>query len=404
MSIGTEPLDHARHHPPRHNHARIGATLAGGVHDVVPDQRAAAGHGVDAEKQQRLGRLRRQLLQVHIGAVVLDVIHADEPGVLGIGDHEFAAAILHAGVAEGHVIGHRAQLAAAGDFEMAALAGDEILAQHHATVGFAVHLLEHLALAATAGALVHESDGVVVRRDDLDGGTMGGDPALTFADADQNAVDALLGAGAGIQVIGKQLVQPLIAPVHDDLPALEVRVTEGRRGVDDGLGRKVIGQGVDRPQTLQHREPEREETGIGRRDHHRVHAHLVLPGGEREGGEFLAGHPGERFLAQTGELITKTVAEGLLVGRPVIRDDHAIRIAAPHVGFDVVGSDAVLDAHDLGFLHPAAVRHFVTDFKSLGIRTSAGEVDQLRDGARNDNPGSRSQDGARRGGWIHSFP
>lgn len=66
------------------------------------------------------------------------------------------------------------------------------------------------------------------------------DPALLLADVEQHAVYALLGGGAGVEVIRENLVQVLHPVVDDDLLAVEVRVTEGRRGIDHRAGLEVV--------------------------------------------------------------------------------------------------------------------------------------------------------------------
>ena len=68
-------------------------------------------------------------------------------------------------------------------------------------------LFEHFALAAAAGAFVHDSHDIVIGRDDLDRGTVVRDPAFTFTQTQQHAVNAFLGARTGIEIVGEQLVQ-----------------------------------------------------------------------------------------------------------------------------------------------------------------------------------------------------
>jgi hypothetical protein len=46
------------------------------------------GDGVDVEEQQRVFGLGAQLLEVGVDAVLVDVVDADEPGVLGVGEGE----------------------------------------------------------------------------------------------------------------------------------------------------------------------------------------------------------------------------------------------------------------------------------------------------------------------------
>ena len=73
------------------------------------------------------------------------------------------------------------QRASARDFQIAPLAGHQILAQQQAAVRFTMGLFEHFTLASAAGPFVHDGHHVVIRRDDLDRGTMVRHPALAFA-------------------------------------------------------------------------------------------------------------------------------------------------------------------------------------------------------------------------------
>jgi hypothetical protein len=179
--------------------------------------------------------------------------------------------------------------------EQATLAVSGVLAQQQAAVGLAVDVLEHLALAAARRALVHEHDVVVVRRGDADGRAVGGGPALLLAEVQQHAVDALLRGRPRVEVVAEQLVQPVGAVVHDDLPALEVRVAEGGRGVEIAPGSPPACRCPRAGDALEHREPEREEPGVGGRDRERGRALLAHARGEREDRERLRGEPLERL-------------------------------------------------------------------------------------------------------------
>ena len=182
-----------------------------------------------------------QLLQLMIGAVVLDVVDANEPGVLGILHHEFTLLPLVEGMAQRHVIGHRTQPAALRHADVAYFAGLDVGAEEQLAVLFAMGVFEHLALAAATRALVQNGDGVVVRGDHLHGCAMRGQPTFLLADVQQDAIDTLLRAGTRIQVQRVQLVDLVGAVVHDDLLPLTQGVAEGRRQQDDRLRGERLG-------------------------------------------------------------------------------------------------------------------------------------------------------------------
>ena len=167
---------------------------------------------------------------MRIDAVAVDVIDTQEPTVFRVRHDQTPAIVLNAGVTRGHVVGHGAQLASAGQRQVDLLAGAQIASEQQPTVGFAVRVLQHLALAAPAGTLVHDRGNVIVRRDDLDRGGVGGDPAFLGANRQQHAVHALLRARAGIQVESKDLMHVGQAMVDDHLFPIAVRVAKrGRR-------------------------------------------------------------------------------------------------------------------------------------------------------------------------------
>ncbi len=233
-------------------------------------------------------------LEVRVGAVVLDVVDAHEPGVLGVAQMQLAVTGLQARVAHRHVVGNRAQVAGArGQVDRAHVVAQDIAAEDERAVRPAVGVFEHLALARAARALVHEGDDVVVGRDDLDGRAVGDDPALVLADVDEDAVDALLGARPRIEVVAEELVQVGLgaAVVDDDLAAVEMRVAEGRRDVDDRPRDEVLAQVVGVEDPLKQREAEGEEAGVGGSDDGGGDAGLGLAGDEREDDEVLLGQP-----------------------------------------------------------------------------------------------------------------
>ena len=262
-------------------------------------------------------------------------------------------------MAQRHVVGHRAQRAGLPHGDVAALAGHRVLAQQQAAVGFAVHVLQHLALAAAAGALVHDGDDVVVGGDHLDRGAVGGDPALALADGEQHAVHALLGAGAGIQVEGVDLVAVGHAVVHHHLPAVAVGVAERRRQEDDGAWREAVFD-VDAGQhPLQIGEGAGEERCVAGGDQQRVVAELAAAGDERQGDQLLLSEPAQDLRAQRRERGIEAVDEARLLRRPLVGHHHAIGIAPPHVGLDVVHRHPVAAAGHHRLHDPAVARYVV---------------------------------------------
>ena len=197
--------------------AGVGARLSGRVFDVLPGEAGAAGHDVVVEEDERFGRIDAEALEVGGGAVGVDVIDADEPGVFSVGDGEAAAAALVAGMRAGHVVGDGAEVAGLGEVEGALLFGDDVAADEEAAVFHAVDGLGHLGFAAAGCAFVHEDELVFVGGDDGDGGAVVGGPAFALADVEEHGVDAFFRAGAGVEVVGEDFLMGLGAVVDDDL-------------------------------------------------------------------------------------------------------------------------------------------------------------------------------------------
>ena len=370
-------LHHAGEGLARDDEAGIGTALARRILDVLPDQRAAAGHGVNTEKQQRHGRFSGQLFQMHVGAVVFQVVDTHEPGILRVGDREFAFAFLKGRMTQRHVVGDGVEFATARDFQVTLLAGDQILAQQQAAIRLAMGLLEHFTLAAAARALVHDGHHVVIRRNDLDRGTMVRHPTLAFAQAEQHAIDALLGARSGIQIVREQFVQTVAAIMHDDLFAVAMRVPEDRCHVNDRARHEARRNLVVGNDALQHDQTEREESGIGRRNHQGVQAYARAPSNEAEQRQFLALEPLEGLLAQRRELGPKALLERFLVGGQPVANHHAVRVAAAHVRIRVVGSHTVAHPRHGGFDDATFARNVVGDFKVIRRGAATGQGNEF---------------------------
>ncbi len=136
----------------------------------------------------------------------------------------------------GHVVGDGAQMAGFGQVQRALLVGDHVFAEEQAAIFHAMDVLGHLALAAAAGALVHEDQLVLIGRDDGNGRAMVGRPAFAFADVEEHGVDALLRARARIEVVGEDLLVRGGAVVHDNLAAAKMRMPERRRDKEHAAG------------------------------------------------------------------------------------------------------------------------------------------------------------------------
>ena len=83
-----------RHIPARHNGARVGAALAVGIQRVLPDQQRCARMAFHVEEAQRLLRLGADALVNRVAAVVGHTVHAKEPAVLAVDQHQLARLVL----------------------------------------------------------------------------------------------------------------------------------------------------------------------------------------------------------------------------------------------------------------------------------------------------------------------
>jgi hypothetical protein len=139
-------------------------------------------------------------------------------------------------------------------------------------------------------------------------------------------------------------------------------VPEGRGDVDDRLGSEIRRHLIRWQDALQQREAKGEKAGVVRRDHQGVGALAGDPGVEGKHGQRLGLEPSKvspRAVRLEGA--RRSAPVGRLVGGADIADDHAVGVAAAHVGLGVVGADAVAGAADGGLDHPAAARHLVGD-------------------------------------------
>jgi len=291
-----------------------------------------------------------------------------------------------------HVVGDRTQLAVSRQGDVALLAGLEVAPEQQTAVALAMHLFEHLALAAAAGALVHDRDVVVVRRHHAHGRAVGRHPVFPLPQVDQHAVHALLRAGARIEVVAEQLMDLARAVVNDHLPSAEMGGPQRRRHVDHRLRRKALGQGLRIKDSLKLRQTKREEARVGRGDHHRVDPLARSARDEEEHRELLRLDPVERLLADIGERAVEVIAEPGLVAGAVVGDEHAVGVSSPHVGIRVVGRDAVADPARRGLHNASLARHIVGDLVEAIDGVANGELDQLPFVSCDTETGTRLQD------------
>ena len=206
---------------------------------------------------------------------------------------------------------------------------------------------------------------------------MAADPSLLLADVEQQGENALLGAGARIEVISPDLVQLLRAVVHDDLLAVEMRVAERRRDIDDGARLIVVGNVGNADKALHVRQRQREERRVHRADHQARIAVAARAGGKRQHDDLLVGEPVERLLTQRGKLVAEAVLEARLIGRQIVADGHAVGIAAAHIVLHEVDDAAVLAAHDLRLLDRAQPLDGVDHVVAGGVGRAVGHLLQL---------------------------
>ena len=240
-----------------------------------------------------------------------------------------------------------------------------------------MEVLEHFALSAAGRALVHENDLVFVRRFDHGRAGVAADPALLLADIEQERENALFGTGAGIEVVGPDLVHLLAAVVHDDLLAVKVRMAEGRSDKDDSARLVVLRHVGNAHKALHIGKRESEERSVERADHQARVAVAARAGGKRQQHDLLRGEPVERFLTERGEVIAEAVLEARLVGGQIVADGHAVGVAAAHIVLHEVDDAAVLAAHDLRFLDRAVAFDGIDHVVAGGMRGTVGHFLQF---------------------------
>ena len=346
---------------------------------MLPDQAGGAGHALHVEKLQRLLRVDGDALVHGAVAVVVVAVHAQEPAVLRVHDHQVAGVVLQGVLGHDHVVGDGLDLTGLAQVQVIFLTGDGVGAQQDLAVLLLVDLLQHLALAAAGSALVHEDDLVFIGALQHGRGGVVGDPALMLADIQEHGEHALLGGGTRIEVVGKDLMERVAALVDDDLLALKVGVPEGGRHIDDGAGVEMLGHVVDGHEALHVGQRQREEGRVDRADHQAVVAEVLAARLEGQQDELLIAEPGHRLLAELLERVAVALGKAGLVGGQIVADAHAVGIAAAHVVLHEVDDGAVLAADDLRLLDQTLALDGIADVIAGGVGRAVGHLGQLLD-------------------------
>ena len=226
----------------------------------------------------------------------------------------------------------------------------------------AVDVLGHLALAAAAGAFVHEDELILIRRDHGHSRAMIGRPALTLADVEQHGVDALLGARAGIEVVSKDLLMRRFAVVHDHLLAAKVGVAE-RRGNKEyaALDLEIRRNLAARNHALQIGQRRREKCRLPRHNQQRSVVQRVSSCIERHRHKFLRLEPVQGLLPRLASKVSpKRCFIGRLVGGQIVANHHRIRVAAAHCRVREVDGQAIARLGDDCFDDATAATSFET--------------------------------------------
>jgi len=165
--------------------------------------------------------------------------------------------------------------------------------------------------------------------------------------------------------------------VYDDLASPEVGVSERWGHTDNRPQPEVLRQIAGCDDALQKGQPEGEETCVGR--HHRRCAQPLrgAAGHEEMDCQVLTRKPLQRLIPQGTEVRPQTLSEARLVCGQLVPDQHAVRVATPHVGVRVVGREAVAYPADPGFNVPPLSREVVGYLVPPVRRPPAGGVAEV---------------------------
>ena len=121
-----------------------------------------------------------------------------------------------------------------------------------------------------------------------------------------------------------------------------------------------------------------EERALLRAYEHGAVAVLVAAGIKRHEDQLLRLEPVHGLAAQLVELVAVHIRKALLVGRLVVCDAHAVRLAAAHVILCKVDGCAVLAAYNVSFLDLALARYIEYNVVHVGMFRTEYHVVQFR--------------------------
>ena len=108
---------------------------------MLPNQQRCTRMAFHVEEAERLLRLGADALVHRVAAIVGYAVHAQEPAVLTIDQHQLTGFVLQLRIAGRHIVAHRLDRAGCAHVEVGFLAGDRILREQHAAVRLARNVL-----------------------------------------------------------------------------------------------------------------------------------------------------------------------------------------------------------------------------------------------------------------------
>ena len=265
------------------------------------------------------------------------------------------------------------------------LPGHRVHGQQYAAVFAAGDILQHFALAAARSALMHNDQIVVILGRHQGAGSVGRYPALLLTDVQKNRINALLCGRPRIQVVGKYLMAVVQAVMHDHLLAVKVSVSERGRYINDCARRITLGV-LRGNKTLQMRHSKCKKRCVARANKHRAIAINIAARIKGHKNQLLALEPFERFLLHVRKREAVHVGKTRLIGRFIVANTHAVRVAAAHVILHVVDDHAVLGADNRGFCNHALAGHIINDVVLSRTAGAKDHVIKLLLGGRDKDP------------------
>jgi len=254
-----------------------------------------------------------------------------------------------------------------------------------------VDIFQKLALSTAGRALVHHHHLVFIGSDDPGGGGVGGDPALLLADVQQNTVNALFSGGAGIEIIGENLMQIPAAAVNHHLLSIEAGMAEGRRYVNDGPGCEFF-QFPDVDERLQLRYGEGKKRCVSRADQRCLVAVIIPAGLEGHQYQLLGGKPLKRLLAHLGKRIAIDILKPGLVRGLVIGDAHTVWVPAAHIVLGIIDHGPVFAAYHIRLVDRPAL-HIVHHIDPIGVLIAENQFIERLLALWHDDAGTAVHDG-----------